>query len=162
MITPFPIAVSDELLGTLFGLMTAFSGLAGLGAPYAARRLGRIRAIVTLQLASIPFLIALGLVRWLPLAVLAFWLRAALCKTGDPLYYAFVMDNTEPEDRPLVNGLSTFARSLGSSFMPYLSGLIQLRYGFSPLFFAGAGIYALGAATVYAFFGRRERSEARA
>jgi predicted MFS family arabinose efflux permease len=147
-------AISDQLLGTLFGLMTMFSGLAGLGAPYLAGKLGRIRAIVLLQLASLPFLIALGLARWLPLAVLAFWLRAALCKTGDPLYWAFMMDEVEPEDRPLLNGLSTLSMNLGNSFMPYISGLVQTRYGFPPLFFAGAGIYALAAGTVWAFFGR--------
>jgi MFS family permease len=154
-------AVSDELLGTLFGLMTMFSGLAGLGAPFLAGKLGRIRAIVLLQLASLPFLISLGLVRWLPLVVLAFWLRAALCKTGDPLYWAFMMDNVEPEDRPLLNGISTLTMNLGGTFMPYISGLVQMRYGFSPLFFAGAGLYALGAGTTWAFFGRGDQAEAR-
>ena len=51
--------------------------------------------------------------------MLAFWLRAALCKTGDPLYWSFMMDNVEPEDRPLLNGLSTLTMNLGNSFMPY-------------------------------------------
>ena len=149
--------VPDALLGSLFAMMALVTGLAGLAAPLAAERLGQMRAIIALQLCSLPFLLGLGLFRWLPVIAACFWLRAALCKTADPLYSAFMMDQVEDVDRPLVNSLSTLTHRIGGTFMPFISGMIQIRYGFPPIFVGAALIYLLGSGSIYILFARPMR-----
>ena len=60
-----------------------------------------------------------------------------------------------------MSGLAqTFDRT-GASIMPYFSGLIQVRYGFSPLFVGAAVIYLFSGLLMHTCFGRSDPSKTR-
>jgi MFS family permease len=146
--------VSDEWLGLIFAISSIMTGLAMLGTPLLSRRLGLIGAVVATRVASLPFLLLLGFVPWLPVAVIGFLARGALMNMAWPLYNAFTMARVAEGERATVSALASLTNNIGWSICPYLSGLIQARWGFSPLFILTGFFYALSFTLTYWFFGR--------
>ena len=145
-------SVSDQALGTIYaprGLVTAVAVMAG---PALALRLGKIRSVVLSQWASLVFLLVLGFVPVLPIAALAFWMRNALMNMGHPLFSAFMMERTPEEERGTVNSLFQMAWQVGWMVGPAISGAVQTRVGFAPLFLATGTFYALSTALMHVFF----------
>jgi hypothetical protein len=76
---------------------------------------------------------------------------------GTPLYDAFAMEQTEEQARPIVIGLVNGAYTAGYLVAPYISTVVQTRYGFAPLFVTTTVCYALAALSNYWFFIYRRR-----
>jgi MFS family permease len=150
----FPIP--DSTLGAMFSVSSVAMGLAVLASPLLAGRLGKIRALVLTQLASIPFLLTIGFAPWFGVAMVAFWVRGALMNMGSPLYQAFAIEQVDEHARARVSSLMGMGWNIGWSVGPYLSGLIQMRAGFSPIFLITAGTYVAGSVMPYAFFAKAD------
>ena len=146
--------ISDAALGAVFAMAGLFAGLTSLLAPLASERWGQVRAIIIVTLASLPFMLVLGWTSVLGVAIVAYWFRGAICKMGDPLYHALLMNAVDEEERPLLNGLFTMSSRIAGTFMPYVSGLVQVRQGFGPLYTGAAILYAIATFTIYLFFYR--------
>ena len=141
-------------LGAIFASLNVASGAAALAAPAISTRIGKIRTVALTQALSIPFLLALGFVPLLSVAVGAALVRTALFNMGAPLYDAFAMERTEEAARPTVIGLINGAYSAGYLVAPTISTFVQARYGFAPLFVATAVCYGLAVLANYWFFVR--------
>jgi MFS family permease len=150
----FPIP--DSTLGAMFSVSSVAMGLATLASPLLAGRLGKIRALVLVQLASIPFLLTIGFAPSFGVAMVAFWVRAALMNMGSPLYQAFAMEQVDERARARVSSLMGMGWNIGWSVGPYVSGLIQMRAGFPPIFLITAGTYVVGSVMPYAFFAKTD------
>jgi MFS family permease len=147
-------AISDSLLGISFGISQLGMGLATTFAPILAERWGKVRTIVASELASLPFLLTLGFVPVLPVAIGAFWFRATLMNMGGPLYTAFAMEQAKEEERGKLGALLGLVWSIGRGIGPGISGVVQQRFGFTPLFLTTGGTYLVAAILLRAFFGR--------
>lgn len=150
-------AIPDSLLGLTFAVSQLLMGLATLAAPMLAERWGKVRTVVVTELASLPFLLVLGFVPVLPVAIAAFWLRGTLMNMAGPLYTAFAMEQIPEEERGKGGALLGLAWSIGQGIGPGISGLVQRSVGFSPLFLATGTTYLTAALLLQAFFGRVER-----
>ena len=150
----FPIP--DSVLGAMFSVSSVVVGVATLTSPWLAGRLGKIRALVLTQLLSIPFLLTIGFAPWLGVAMTAFWIRAALMNMGNPLYSAFAMEQVDESARARVSSLMGMGWNIGWSVGPYISGLMQVRVGFGPIFVITAGAYLIGSIIPYAFFAKSD------
>ncbi|MCS7286930.1 MAG: MFS transporter [Anaerolineae bacterium] len=149
--------ISDSFLGLIFAVAQLLMGAATLLAPVLAERWGKIRTVVFTQLASLPFLLMLGFVPILSVAIGAFWLRAILMNMAGPLYTAFAMERVRDEERGTVGAMIGVAYSIGQSIGPGISGFIQRSFGFSPLFLTTGATYLFAALLTFALFGRTER-----
>lgn len=145
--------ISDSLLGLAFGVSQLGMGLATMFAPIFADRWGKVRTIVVSELASLPFLLTLGFVPVLPVAIGAFWLRATLMNMGGPLYTAFAMEQAKEEERGKLGALLGLVWSVGRGVGPGISGVVQQRFGFTPLFLTTGATYLVAAVLLRAFFG---------
>jgi MFS family permease len=150
-------AISDSLLGFSFGVSQLGMGLATTFAPIFAERWGKVRTIVASELASLPFLLTLGFVPVLPVAIGAFWIRATLMNMGGPLYTAFAMEQAREEERGKLGALLGVVWSVGRGIGPGISGLVQQRFGFAPLFLTTGGTYLAAAVLLGTFFGPEAR-----
>ena len=150
--------ISDSVLGFAFGVSQLGMGLATIVAPIFAERWGNVRTIVTSELASLPFLLALGFVPVLPVAVGAFWVRATFMNMGGPLYTAFAMEQADEQERGKLGAILGLTWSVGRGIGPGISGVVQQRFGFTPLFLATGATYLAAALMLQTFFGRTERS----
>ncbi|MBN1440323.1 MAG: MFS transporter [Anaerolineales bacterium] len=146
-------SVSDSLLGMIFSVSAVCTGSATFLSPWVAGRLGsRIRAIIATQAGSLVFLLVLGFSPWFPVAAAAFFFRAGMMNMSIPLYSSFCMEQTAEGKRGLASSLIQMALQGGWAVGPFLSGFIQGRWGFPPLFVATAVLYAAAILFVRAFF----------
>lgn len=153
--------ISDEALGVLFSLSALVTGVATVIGPRLAEWLGgKVRAVVFTQGASLLFLLTMGFSPVFWLSGLAFLVRGALMNLSNPLYSAFAMERTAERERGAVNSMMQLMWEVGWTVGPYLSGVVQARWGFSPLFVATAGLYAAAIGLTWLFFRHAEAEPA--
>lgn len=149
--------IPDSWLGILFSLSSLFIGVGSLIGPRLTMRLGgKIRTVAFTQFASIVFLLMIGFWPSVWVAGIAFLIRAALMNMAAPLYSAFCMEQTPEQQQGLVSSVLNIAWQVGWGVGPYLSGLVQQQYGFSPLFIATTVLYLLAILMMWTFFHRVE------
>ena len=155
-------ALPDRQLGLLFSLSALLTGFGSVLAPRLENRLGgKIRSVVLTQGASLIFLMLVGFSPYLLLVSISFLFRGTLMNMAVPLYRAFVMEHTREREQGTVNSVVELAWQVGWAVGPYLSGVVQESYGFTPLFLTTGTVYALSIAFTWMLFGKREvRQEA--
>jgi len=152
----FPI--SDAALGVLFSLAAVTTGVATVIGPRIAERLGgKIKAVVFTQGGSLLFLLMMGFAPLFWISGLAFLIRGALMNLSNPLYSAFAMEQTPERERGAVNSVMQLMWEVGWTVGPYLSGVVQARYGFAPLFLSTATLYGLAIGLTWVFFRSAEQ-----
>ena len=152
----FPI--SDAALGVLFSLSAVTTGIATVVGPRIAERLGsKIKAVVFTQAGSLLFLLVMGFAPVLWISGFAFLIRGALMNMSSPLYSAFAMEQTPERERGAVNSVMQLMWEVGWTVGPYLSGVVQARYGFAPLFISTAMLYGIAIGLTWVFFRSAEQ-----
>ena len=154
-------AISNSWLGVLFSLSALMTAAGTIAGPRLSENLGgKVRAVVAVQAVSVVFLLLLGFWPGLLLAGCAFVVRGMLMNMATPLYSAFAMEQAPESAKGLVSSVLFLTWQTGFSFGPFVSGFVQDRWGFTPLFITTAIVYALAAAATFAFFkGIREPRE---
>ncbi|MGQ0600297.1 MAG: MFS transporter [Anaerolineales bacterium] len=152
--------VSDDRLGLLYSLAALTTGVAALIGPRLAVLLnGKVKTVALTQGASVIFLLIIGFVPSFEIAGAAFLVRGALMNMSNPLYSAFAMEQTAEHERAGVNSVMTLLWELGWAEGPYLSGVVQARYGFAPLFVSTAALYSVAVALAWWFFRDSEKGK---
>jgi MFS family permease len=150
--------ISDSLLGLLFGLSSLFVGIGSIMGPRLTTQLGgKIRTVAFTQLASVVFMLMVGFVPSLWIAGFAVLMRSALMNMSAPLYSAFCMEQTPEHQQGYVSSVLNIAWQIGWSFGPFLSGWVQERYGFAPLFITTSVLYVLAVGVMWRFFNNTEK-----
>jgi predicted MFS family arabinose efflux permease len=145
--------MSDSSLGTLFSAGALVTGIACIYAPRLVGNVGgKIRTVVLAQGISLVFLLAIGFSPWAWLAVAGFLVRGAMMNMAAPLLDAFSLELTAESEHGAVNSIRGLAWNIGWAVGPYLSGLVQQRWGFAPLFINTAILYALSILLIWVFF----------
>src|SRR5512143_704209 len=145
--------VSDSTLGFLFSLSSLLIGVGSLMVPHLSTRLGgKIRSIIVTQAASLAFLLVAGFAPALWMSGTGFLLRAMLMNMASPLYSAFCMERSPAQHHGFVNSCLSLSWNVGWAVGPYVSGVVQQRYGFTPLFITTAILYGLAIAFTWVFF----------
>ncbi len=144
--------VSDATLGAVFAVSSLLTGVAAMIAPWAAGRLGKVRAIVLSQALSIPLLLAMGLVPVFGASAGSFLVRTALMNMSSPVFAAYSMGIVPKDVRPLAASLLMLAWNGGWAISAWISGHVQLAAGFTPLFVITATLYSAAIVMTYASF----------
>lgn len=142
----------DDTIGTISGLGSLGMGIAIFLGPLLAEKWGKAKTVVITQGLSVPFLIILGFIPNLPLAILAFFMRASLMNLSGPVYQTMVMEQSEAETRSMTASFYSMIWNFGRALTPSLSGPLQERYGFNPVFLITILAYALSVYLVYRWF----------
>lgn len=151
--------ISDRLLGTMFSLSSLMIGVGSLIGPRLALHLGgKVRAVTLTQLSSLVFLMLIGFSPFYWLAAVGFLMRTMLMNMATPLYSAFCMEQVPERDQGVVNSVLNISWQMGWSIGPYISGLVQENYGFTPLFLATGVLYLIAILTMWMFFRKAERT----
>lgn len=147
--------VPDATLGVMFSILSITTGMATVIGPRLTQRWGsKMHVVVYTQGAAIVCLALVGFAPFFWLAALAFLARGALMNMANPLYSAFAMEQTPENERGAVNAVLQISWQLGWAVGPFVSGLVQARYGFTPLFVATIIMYALANLLSWWFFVR--------
>jgi len=145
--------MSDASLGLLFGAGSLLTGVACIIGPRLVGNLGgKVRMVILGQGVSLAFLLMIGFSPRPWLAVVGFLARGALMNMVAPLFDAFGLELSRESEHGAVNSIRSLALNVGWAVGPYISGLVQQRYGFSPLFISTAVLYAVSILLVWIFF----------
>ncbi len=151
--------VSDQNLGVLFSLSALITGVGTIIGPRLSANMGsKVRASVITQLGGLISLILMGFTPFLWLSAISFLARGVLMNMASPLLDAFAMEQVQEREQGMVNSARTLSWQVGWSFAPYLSGLVQQKYGFTPLFVCTGILYALSITLNWAFFRTSEKA----
>jgi len=152
--------LKSNVLGALFSLSALIVGVGSILGPRLVQKFNsKIKVVVVTQASSLVFLLILAFSPFAWLAAIGFLLRGMLMNMAVPLYNAFCMENVAENEQGVVNSLISNSWTAGWAIGPFLSGLIQIRYGFQPLFLTTATIYCLSIISTWMFFSRYEREK---
>jgi len=154
----FRYDISDSDLGILFSISSLLIGIGSIMAPWLSTRMGgKVRAVVVTQFGSLVFLLMTGFAPFLWLSSIGYLLRTALMNMSAPLYSAFCMERTPEHHQGLVNSVLNLAWNIGWSVGPFISGVVQEHYGFTPLFIATSVLYFIAIVAAWTFFKNTEK-----
>ncbi|HEX2697823.1 MAG TPA: MFS transporter [Anaerolineales bacterium] len=150
-------SISDSVLGFLFSLSSLLIGIGSILGPRLSTLLGgKARAVVATQFVSLGFLLTAGFAPYLWLSSIGFLVRSALMNMAAPLYSAFCMEHTPEHQQGFVNSILNLSWNIGWAIGPFASGIVQERYGFTPLFITTSVLYFVANVLTWQFFVRTE------
>ena len=132
-------------LNVLFALTSLGTMLAVLFQPVIAKRLGRLPSVVIVQGISIPFLVVLGFSPLLWTVIAAMTVRNSLMNAGNPIFFAFALDQVAPAERATFSAVSALLWSAGWALAGPWYSILQANLGFD------AG-YAVNFATIIVLY----------
>ncbi|WP_202080344.1 MFS transporter [Caldalkalibacillus salinus] len=150
---------SNTSIGLVVSLGQAATAVAMLIGPAIVKRIGEVRAVVVLQLLSIPFLLLTGFTNNFYLASVGFLFRQALMNAGNPIQMSVMMDKVDDNMKGLANSVGQTIFMLGWACMGPVSSYIVSRYGaywgYAYVFSLTAALYIVGSVYFYYVFYRR-------
>jgi len=143
---------SDAQVGLVFSLTAIGASAAIALGPLTATRFGKIRAVIIEEALSVPMLLLAGFSPWFELGVVGWVMRMSFMQMNGPIFNTFLMEVLQPETRTTAASLNHMIWTFGSVVCPVFAGMIQVRYGWTPLVLGMAALYVTGIGLNYAFF----------
>lgn len=126
--------ISYASLGSLFAWTSLATAVTVLIQPALVRSLGQLRAVLVVQVSSLPFLAMLGFSPFLWLVTLALFTRGALMNAAGPVYSAYAMTLLPEDDRPMYSAVNMIAWNAGWALSSVLSGVVRGALPFTEAF----------------------------
>jgi MFS family permease len=150
--------INDDLLGLIFSLSALMVFFGSVITPWLVKIThSRIIPTVATQAVSIVFLFTLGFSPFLWLAGISLLLRNVLMQMSSPLIENFAMLVSEPQEQGAISSVRGIGWQTGQAAGIFISGLVQSRYGFSPLFITTGLLYTLTIFLTWVYFRPREK-----
>ncbi len=147
-------------IGLIFAAQSVLTAAAYLVAPVLAARWGKVHMVSYVQVASVPFLLAMALATGLWWAAGWGLIRNALMNMANPISSTFSMEILDPQERAAANGVFTIAWSLGWAVASPIAGLLMETVSYRAAYWPAAVLYLAGAAINLWFFGHYDRLHA--
>ena len=146
--------VSHSLVGLIISAGQAMTVVALLIGPAVVARIGEVKAVVILQLMSIPFLLLTAFTENIYWAVFGFLFRQALMNAGNPIQMSLMMRSVDDSIKGLANSVGQAVFMLGWAVMGPVSTTIVMMHGaytgYAIVFSITGALYLV--ATIYFFF----------
>jgi MFS family permease len=147
-------------LNGVFAVTSLGTMLAILFQPTLARRFGRIRSVIIVQGASIPFLLVLGFspILWTVIAAMA--VRNSLMNAGNPIFNAFAMDQVSRAERATLAALMSLLWSVGwviaGAYYSVVHAVLGFDAGYALNFATIIVLYSIATSLYWRWFARLE------
>lgn len=139
---------SNSIIGLIISLGQAATAVAMIIGPLVVRKFGEVKAVVFLQLSSLPFLLLTAYTENLWLAAIGFLFRQALMNAGNPIQMSLMMSKVNDSVKGLANSVNQMVFNLGWAIMgPVSTGIVMLHgayWGYAIVFSITAGLYLIG------------------
>ncbi|MBU0954593.1 MAG: MFS transporter [Spirochaetes bacterium] len=150
--------LGDSLIGVIFAAGQVVTFLGMVSGPPIAKRLGKERAIFWTQAISVPFILVLTYLRWLPLVLLAFLMRQALMNMSSPISENFTLEQIPPQQQHFMNACKMLNWTGSWMVSAKISGWLIATRGFAPSFTLTALLYTLSSVLFWLFFLNRRKA----
>jgi predicted MFS family arabinose efflux permease len=139
-------------IGLIFSLSQICQLSAVLSMPWLIRKLGRVPAIFSMQLAAAGFLPLLVLIADVQLAALIYLIYLSFQVMCEPALENFIMDSVSPAERNMVSALRYMTLFLVQAVAVWITGYAIAQLGYSLLLVVIAILGISAAFTFYLFF----------
>ncbi|HBA61541.1 MAG TPA: hypothetical protein DCZ92_12140 [Elusimicrobia bacterium] len=156
----FDLPISS--LGFYMALMPLAMAVGAMIGPWLVRRQGRVRAIITFQSLSIPFLAAMGFSGLLLPTVLATFARTMLMNASWPVYSVFMLSHFPAAQHAGASAMYSAGWNLTFALGARLSGRLQMDTGFTLSFLITIVCYCSATLLLSRKFLRAEKKAAAA
>lgn len=150
---------SNSEIGFILSLGQFATVLATLIGPALVKRVGNVKAVVFLQLSSIPFLLITGFTNYLGIAATGFLLRQALMNAGNPIQQTLMMSKVDDSMKGMANSVSQMTFMIGWATMGPIATQFVKSYGsywgYAILFMITAVLYLIGSFYYYIVIGKK-------
>jgi MFS family permease len=151
-------AASNTMIGVIISLGQAATAIAIIIGPLVVRKVGEVKAVVILQLLSLPFLLLTAFTEHLWLAAIGFLFRQALMNAGNPIQSSLMMSMVDDSVKGLANSVNQMVFNLGWAVMGPVSTGIVLNYGtywgYATVFTITAILYLIGSIYYFIVFSK--------
>ena len=153
--------IADDLLGLIFSFSSLLVFLGSMASPWLVRLTkSRIIPTVATRGASVLFLFVLGFSPVLWVAVVSLWFRTVLMQMSSPLLDNYAMLVSRPEEQGAIASIPSIGWQMGQAVGIFLSGLVQTRFGFSPIFITTGLLYIISITLTWVYFRPGEKEHA--
>ena len=159
------LGTSEVEIGAIFAAGQALLVVASFLAPFLAAKLGKVCAIITTQLTSVPFIVLLGFVTelgqvvgsFIAVAVIAYVARITTMDVSGPIREAFSMELLDPAERGTQVGIQRAISAGLYGMAGFLGGQMMNAGDYRNPFLIMAAIYMVSIALFWMFFGRQKQ-----
>ena len=144
--------LDEAAIGVIYAVMQGFMVVGNLFGPAVSRRLGLVGGVVATQLASVPFMLVLGLSGWLPLVIGSFFLRSGLMNMNQPLSSHFAMEVVRERDHAVTNSLLALSWFAAWAISADIGGAMIERSGYTTPLLIAAALYVVASILYWYFF----------
>ncbi|QED49237.1 MFS transporter [Cytobacillus dafuensis] len=149
-------SATNSMIGFIISMGQAATAVAMIIGPMVVRKVGEVKAVVILQLTSLPFLLLTAYTENLWLAALGFLFRQALMNAGNPIQITLMMSKVDDSMKGLANSVNQMVFNLGWAVMGPVSTGIVVKYGaywgYALVFSITAALYLVGSSYFYIVF----------
>lgn len=150
---------TNSYIGFILALGSAMTAVAMLIGPRLVKKVGKVRALVIFQIASIPFLFLTAYTSSLFFASIGFLLRQALMNAGNPIQSAIAMDVVHHKYKGLANSVNQMVFNMGWATMGLPAAWLVTEFGaywgYAITFSITGGLYLIASTYFYLMFGRK-------
>ena len=149
--------LEPDTIGYFFSAVHTTMLIGILAGPILVKRMGMIRAIVSTQLLSMPFMVILAFTHNIVLAFAAFLIRGALMNLGNPIGRNFGMEMVGRSEQALVNALMMLSWTGAWMVSTEIGGRLIERYGYTLPLLIAIGLYFISSIMYFWFFKDSEK-----
>lgn len=149
---------SSAEIGSTMSLVQSAVVVGYLLSPMISRRLGVLKSIIIVQLASLPFMAIMGFSSSLVIVTVAFLLRNVLMNMSGPFVEQYNMEHVRDEEREFTASLDIFFWNLSWAITPAIAGTVIEHFGYKPLFLVTIGFYALSSFVYLAMLKKQKKT----
>lgn len=150
---------SNSFIGLIIALGSAMTAVAMLIGPMLVKRVGKVRALIIFQFASIPFLFLTAYTGSILLASIGFLMRQALMNAGNPITSAIAMDVVDDRYKGFANSVNQMVFNVGWATMGLPATWLVTTYGsywgYAYTFTITGFLYLIASTYFYFIFGRK-------
>lgn len=156
-------SASNSAIGFIISMGQAATAFAMIIGPMVVRKVGEVRAVVILQLMSLPFLLLTAYTENLWLAAIGFLFRQALMNAGNPIQMSLMMSKVDDSMKGLANSVNQMVFNIGWATMGPVSTGIVIKYGaywgYALVFSITASLYLIGSVYFYLVFRNHNKTK---
>lgn len=146
------LGASTAFYGALTASVTLLLAVVSLASAPLADRFGRVRLALVAQVASLPFMVAMGAAPVLAIVAVCYVVRSTLMNTGSAPLQAWLMDAVEPERRVLASNVYNVSWQGAWAIGAGLGGGLIALGGYPATFYVAAACYAVSALLLAIWF----------
>lgn len=122
-------SVSLTAVGILISLGQVMTIVSMLIGPFLVNKVGAVRAVVSFQILSLPFLLLTGFTNIFGVAAIGFLFRQALMNAANPIQSSILIDRIPDHRRGIANSFTQTAFMLGWATMGPVQAMLVTTYG---------------------------------